>query len=203
MSNYQETLSEGPPWATPAYEREYDVEAERRRDEERYDLEHEQEPTKPNLTLGDIRREQAARAAERSTMPDTTPTMSAAEAAEARERLRAYTAAQKAARAARRERREERAEEWARHKQAEAKAQERINALNDEVAEVNKRHTKRHDDLGILRVEIKQLVQARKAICGKLDAAYVDRAAARSAIQKLHAEIRGDNGDGAEEVDHD
>jgi chromosome segregation ATPase len=202
MSHYQEVISEGPPWATPAYERSYDVEAERRRDEERYDLAHEQDPAKPNLTLADIRREQAARAAERSTMSSNT-TMSAAEAAEAREKLRAYTAAQKAARAARRERREERAEEWARHKQAEAKAQERINALNDEVAEVNKRHTKRHDDLGILRVEIKQLVQARKAICGKLDAAYVDRAAARSAIQKLHAEIRGDNGDGAEEVDHD
>ena len=204
MSNYQETLCEGPPWATPAYEREYDVEAERRRDEERYDLAHEQEPTRPNLTLADLRREQAAaKAAERSVMPTSTPTMSAAEAAEARAKLRAFTAAQKAARAARRERREERATEIAAHKEAEAKAQAVIDERSAGIEATNADVLAYHMQIREIRAKLAESMTTLAEHKAAREKAYIDRAAARGSLGQLAAEIRGDNGDGAEEVDHD
>jgi len=117
----------------------------------------------------------------------------------AREQYRAYLARVKAEKAARKSRREERAEEIARHREAEAKAQ-------TEIDEARKALAFSDSDIGHLKTQIYTLQESlcrskdnRMTTTTLLQASYADRQAARDALRKLHAEILGRDGEGVQQ----
>lgn len=124
-------------------------------------------------------------------------TVTKEEAKAARETAKAYREAERARKAALRERRDERAEELKRHRDAENAAQNRIDGLKNDIAECEKTLKAMNEDIA-KRMEMRDKYMADLAqVRGSLWAAYDDRKAARDAIAKLNAQIRGDAGEGA------
>ena len=128
-------------------------------------------------------------------------TITADEAKAAREALKAYRAAQAAAKAARMERRAEHAEEIALHRETIEKAQHDIEMLYDS------RNAFAAAIRGV-RIEIEERREKIVEIEKKYDAdttlqsvAYANRNAAKAALAKLNAEIRGDDADDTDAAD--